>query len=63
MKPSELASMSVIALAIWGAIFIALRVDGIIQWHWFWVMLPIFIACIIYVIIVIILYATSGNIG
>ncbi len=63
MKPSILASMSVIALAIWGAIFIFFRWVGWIQWHWFWVISPIFLACIIYVIIVIILYATSGGIG
>ncbi len=63
MKPSELASISVIALLVWGAIFIFFRWVGWIQWDWFWVVSPIFIACIIYVIIVVILYAMSGGIG
>ncbi len=63
MKPSELASLSVIALAIWGAIFIFLRAIDAIQWQWFWVMSPIFLALMIYIVIIIILYAISGGIG
>ncbi len=60
MKPSELASISVIALVICGAVFIFLRAIDVIQWHWFWVMSPIFLALMIYIVLIIILYATSG---
>lgn len=50
MKSSELASGIVMGLIVLGIIFIFLRAIDIIQWHWFWLMLPIFIAVLIYVI-------------
>ena len=63
MKPSILASISVIALLMWGAIFIFFRWVGWIQWHWFWVISPTFLALMIYIVMIIILYAISGNVG
>ncbi len=63
MKPSELASISVIALAIWGAVFIFFRAIDVIQWQWYWVMLPIFLALMIYIVMIVILYAKSRGIG
>lgn len=63
MKPSELASAVIMGLIAWGVIFIFLRAIDIIQWHWFWVMIPIFLAAIIFILLVIVLFAESGNIG
>jgi hypothetical protein len=50
---SKIMSISVIVLLLLGGVFSVLRIVGQIHWHWVWVASPIFLAVVIYVILII----------
>lgn len=50
---SKVMSIGVMVLVALGFLFIILRALDIIEWRWFWVVMPIFVAVVIYVILVI----------
>ena len=58
---SEIFSILVMALWAWGFTFIGLRALGWIEWHYLWVMSPIFLGTIIYITMVVIAFALGGG--
>ncbi len=61
MSSSEMFTILVYALLVWGVIGIILRLMGWIRWHAVWVTLPIMLAVVIYVIMLIIAAAKGGG--
>ncbi len=46
----KILSILIMALLSWGAIFIFLRAAGLIEWHAIWIVSPVLLAVIIWVI-------------
>ena len=59
---SKVFSILIMALIAWGVVFITLQGFGIVHWKWYWVVSPIFIAAIIYIIMVILAVALGMEI-
>ena len=63
MSGSEIASAVVMALIVWGVIFILLKWIGWIGWAWYWIMAPFFLAVAIMICMLIVAMAIGADNG